>query len=90
MDLKNITLDSLLTNPLLKKVKVGGIWHFSKEGLNIIYDSNFKYIDSKFVKIKENGFYNVIEMISWEDISEHVEHNRRAPDFDDRLREMFD
>lgn len=90
MDLTVITLESLLANPLIKKVTVGGKWHFSKEALNIIYDDNFKYVDSKLVKIKENGFYNVIEFISWEDVSEHVEHSRQAPDFDDRLREMFD
>ena len=90
MDLTDITLESLLANPLVKKVKVGGKWHFSKEALNAIYDDNFKYVDYKLVKIKEYGFYNNIELISWEDISDHVEHNRQAPDFDDRLRGMFD
>lgn len=90
MDLTNITLESLLANPLIKKAKVGGHWHFSKEGLNSLYEDNFKYVDSKSVKIKEHGFYNILELISWEDILEHVEHNRNAPDFDDRLRGMFD
>ncbi|OJX52252.1 MAG: hypothetical protein BGO88_17015 [Flavobacterium sp. 38-13] len=90
MDLIGITLESLLTNPLIKKVTVGGKWYFSKEALNIIYDDNFKYVDSKLVKIKENGFYSVKEYIGWEDISEHIEHIRQAPGFDDRLREMFD
>lgn len=86
----SIKLESLLANPLIKKVMVGGKWHFSKETLNIIYDNNFKYVDSRFIKIKEHGFYNIIEFISWDDIFEHVEHNQQKPDFDDRLREMFD
>lgn len=90
MDLTGIRLESLLANPLIKKVTVGGKWHFSKEALNIIYDDNFKYVDSKLVKIKENGFYSTKEYISWDDISEYIEHNRQAPDFDDRLRGMFD
>lgn len=90
MDLTSIKLESLLANPLIKKMMVGGKWYFSKEALNIIYDDNFKYVDSQFIKTKEHGFYNTTEFISWDDIFEHVEHNRQKPDFDDRLSGMFD
>ena len=89
MDLLEITFDSLKENTLIQTVEFEGEWYFSKDGLNFVYDNEFKFIDSVPIRIKVGNFYKVLEAISWTEIQEHVAHRRDMPSFKSTVSDFF-
>jgi len=89
MDIKTITLEGLLANPLIPRINVEGVWFFAKENLNIFYDGNFEFVVSEKINYQKDNFTNQGNFVSWPIISEHVEHRKSGPSFEDRIDQLF-